>query len=181
MAERPIAPVLKTGVPARVPRVRIPVSPLPIVARKRSVYLRNPENPRGFFAFKDLGIARVRRPVPGLQECKKGKTVTIRGKLNGTNTGTSAPLTAPFFGRFWGSTDWKNRCMAGSSSGGWLTFALENYLWSRRRLRATALAVAQRATPRSGGSAISGFSCCSPLNAEFRCSCETRGIQPRTL
>ena len=28
MAERPIAPVLKTGVPARVPRVRIPVSPL---------------------------------------------------------------------------------------------------------------------------------------------------------
>ena len=28
MAEWPIAPVLKTGVPARVPRVRIPVSPL---------------------------------------------------------------------------------------------------------------------------------------------------------
>jgi hypothetical protein len=38
--------------------------------------------------------------------------VTIRGKLNGTNTGTSAPLTAPFFGRFWGSTGWRNRCMA---------------------------------------------------------------------
>jgi hypothetical protein len=28
--------------------------------------------------------------------------VTIRGKLNGTNPGTSAPLTAPFFGRFLG-------------------------------------------------------------------------------
>jgi hypothetical protein len=47
-----------------------------------------------------LVLARVRGPVPGFQECKKGKTVTIRGKLNGTNTGTSAPLTAPFFGRF---------------------------------------------------------------------------------
>jgi hypothetical protein len=55
--------------------------------------------------------------------------------------------------------------MVGSGRGGWLTFALENYLWSRRRLRTTALAVAQRATPRSGGSAISGFSCCSPLNS----------------
>jgi len=41
-------------------------------------------------------LARVRGSVPGFQECKKGKTVTIRGKLNGTNTGTSAPLTAPF-------------------------------------------------------------------------------------
>jgi len=39
--------------------------------------------------------------------------VTIRGKLTGTNPGTSAPLTAPFFGRFWGSTGWKNRCLAG--------------------------------------------------------------------
>ena len=28
VAERPIAPVLKTGVPVRVPRVRIPASPL---------------------------------------------------------------------------------------------------------------------------------------------------------
>jgi hypothetical protein len=45
-------------------------------------------------------LARICRVVPGCQECKKGKTVTIRGKLNGTNTGTSAPLTAPFFGRF---------------------------------------------------------------------------------
>jgi hypothetical protein len=59
-------------------------------------------------------LPRVRGPVPGFQECKKGKTVTIRGKLNGTNTGTSAPLTAPFFGRFWGSTGWRNRCMAGA-------------------------------------------------------------------
>jgi len=40
--------------------------------------------------------------------------VTIRGKLYGTNTGTSAPLTAPFFGRCWGSTGWGNRRMAGS-------------------------------------------------------------------
>ena len=45
-------------------------------------------------------LARVCRLDLGCQECKKGKTVTIRGKLNGTNTGTSAPLTAPFFGRF---------------------------------------------------------------------------------
>jgi hypothetical protein len=58
-------------------------------------------------------LPRVRRPVPGFQECKKGETVTIRGKLNRTNPGTSAPLTAPFFGRFWGSTGWRNRCMAG--------------------------------------------------------------------
>jgi hypothetical protein len=60
-------PVLKTGVPSRVPR-----------------------------------------------SAKKGETVTIRGKLNGTNPGTSAPLTAPFFERFWGSTGWRNRCMVGS-------------------------------------------------------------------
>ena len=38
MAERPIAPVLKTGVPARVPRVRIPVSPLLHVARQRKSF-----------------------------------------------------------------------------------------------------------------------------------------------
>jgi len=36
-------------------------------------------------------LAPVRDPVPWVQECKKGKTVTIRGKLNGTNPGTSAP------------------------------------------------------------------------------------------
>ena len=55
-----------------------------------------------------------RSALTGTQECKKGKTVTIRGKLYGTNTGISAPLTAPFFGRFWGSTGWGNRCMVGS-------------------------------------------------------------------
>jgi len=40
-------------------------------------------------------------------------SVTIRGKLNGTNPGTSAPLTAPFFERFWRSTGWGNRCLVG--------------------------------------------------------------------
>jgi hypothetical protein len=53
--------------------------------------------------------------------------------------------------------------------------------YSESALLATAFAVAQRAAIRSGGSANSGFFCCSPLHAEFRCSCETRGIQPRTL
>ena len=46
--------------------------------------------------------------------------------------------------------------MVGSSRGRWLTCALVNYPWPRRRLWAPALAVAQRAAIRSGGSAISG-------------------------
>jgi hypothetical protein len=58
-------------------------------------------------------LARICGRVPGCQECKKGKTVTIRGKLNGTNTGTSAPLTAPFFGRFYGSTVWETGALPG--------------------------------------------------------------------
>ena len=54
-------------------------------------------------------LPRVRGPVPGFQECKKGKTVTIRGKLNGTNPGTAAPLTAMFFQRFGGRTGIRDR------------------------------------------------------------------------
>jgi hypothetical protein len=61
-------------------------------------FYENSRFPRGFFAFTDLVLTHVRRPVPGFEERKKGKPVTIRGKLIGTNTGTSAPLTAPFFG-----------------------------------------------------------------------------------
>jgi hypothetical protein len=60
----------------------------------------NSRLPRGFFAFADLGFdpcPSLRPWPPGVQ---KGETVTIRGKLNGTNPGTSAPLTAPFSGVF---------------------------------------------------------------------------------
>jgi hypothetical protein len=60
----------------------------------------NSRLPRGFFAFADLGFdpcPSLRPWPPGVQQ---GKTVTIRGKLNGTNTGTSAPLTPPFSGVF---------------------------------------------------------------------------------
>ena len=67
-----------------------------------------PTKPRVFSGFLCVDrprlLARVCRLDLGCQECKKGKTVTIRGKLNGTNTGTSAPLTAPFFRRFYGTS-----------------------------------------------------------------------------
>ncbi len=47
MAERLNAPVLKTGVPVRVPRVRIPLSPLLIVAcdkRHGDKFVLKPKN-----------------------------------------------------------------------------------------------------------------------------------------
>ena len=66
-------PVLKTGVPSRVPRVRIPVSPLRQNASKRSVFPRNPENPRGFFAFLDLGFAPFPSPCPQVPGVQKGE------------------------------------------------------------------------------------------------------------
>ena len=62
----------------------------------------NSRLPRGFFAFADLGFDPCPSLRPWLPGVQKGKTATIRGKLIGTNTGTSAPLTAPFFGCFWG-------------------------------------------------------------------------------
>ena len=55
VAERPIAPVLKTGVPVRVPRVRIPASPLSRegVPKTPSLALLSPQwvsNPPPYFA-----------------------------------------------------------------------------------------------------------------------------------
>ena len=73
MAERPIAPVLKTGVPSRVPRVRIPVSPLRQNASKCSVFPRNPEFTRGFFAFMGLGFAPCPWPCPRVPGVQKGE------------------------------------------------------------------------------------------------------------
>jgi|GEM_PF-4768839 hypothetical protein len=55
-----------------------------------------------FFAFMGLDFDPCPSPCPWPPGVQKEKTVTIREKLIGTNTGTSAPLTAPFFGRFWG-------------------------------------------------------------------------------
>ena len=86
--------------PLRVPRVRIPVSPLSIAAKKPAFISETPSSLGVSLRFWPRLLARICGLVPGCQECKKGKTVTIRGKLNGTNTGTSAPLTAPFFRRF---------------------------------------------------------------------------------
>ena len=163
--------------PLRVRRVRIPVSRFSQLL-KNTACLQKPQVFSGFLCVNRPWFWAA--PICTLS-CNSVQTCTNPCELYGTIRGTSAPLTAPFFGQFWGSTGWRNRCMAGSGRGGWLTFALENYLWPRRRLRAPALAVAQRAAIRSGGSANSGFSCCSPLHAEFRCSCETREIQPRTL
>ena len=73
MAERPIAPVLKTGVPLRVPRVRIPVSPLRQNASKCSVFPRNPEFTRGFFAFMGLGFGLCPSPCPRIPGVQKGE------------------------------------------------------------------------------------------------------------
>ena len=98
MAERPIAPVLKTGVPSRVPRVRIPVSPLRQNASKRSVFPQNPEFTRGFFAFMDLGFGPGPSPCPRVPGVQKGENCDNTRKTEwhqsghlGTTDGTDFP------------------------------------------------------------------------------------------
>jgi len=101
MAEWPIAPVLKTGVPARVPRVRIPVSPLPIGVEKRSVYLRNPEFSRGFFAFMapeflQIGPRHVLHSAvqTHAEKCKSQRAVRHQyGHLGTTDGSSSLPFS----------------------------------------------------------------------------------------
>jgi len=97
------APVLKTGVPLRVPRVRIPVSPLRQNASKCSVFPRNPENPRGFFAFTDQGFRPIRPVSICTPPCKCMQKNANSSEPSATNTGTSAPLTAPH------QVEWANR------------------------------------------------------------------------
>ena len=55
MAEWPIAPVLKTGVSARGPRVRIPASPL----EEPLDFPVSPGSSRGFSFFEQVGFARI--------------------------------------------------------------------------------------------------------------------------
>ena len=105
-------PLLKPGVPHGYPRFESLSLRFGRTLQNAVFFHETPRLPRVSLRLWASVLAHVLRPVRALQECKKGKTVTIRGKLNGTNTGTSAPLTAPFFERFWGSTGWRNRCMA---------------------------------------------------------------------
>ena len=89
MAERPIAPVLKTGVPSRVPRVRIPVSPLPIVAQIAAFI---PETPR------TLGVSlRLWALAFGCTDLH----FVVQIRANPCELyGTSAPLNGTVFRRF---------------------------------------------------------------------------------
>ena len=97
------APVLKTGVPSRVPRVRIPVSPLRQNASKCSVFPRTPRLPRGFFAFMGLGFAPCPSPCPRAPAVQKGETCDNTRKTEWHQSGhlgtTDGTVFRPILGK----------------------------------------------------------------------------------
>ena len=90
-------PVLKTGVPSRVPRVRIQSLRFGKTLQNAVFSHETPSFLGVSLRLWPWLLARICRLVPGCQECKKGETVTIPGKLNGTNTRHLGTTDGTFF------------------------------------------------------------------------------------
>ena len=91
MAEWPIAPVLKTGVPQGTGSSNLPLSASDSRS-KRSVYPRNPEFSRGFFAFtaRDSACHALHSVVQtDAVQCKFQRAVRHQYGHLGTTVGTS--------------------------------------------------------------------------------------------
>ena len=119
-------PVLKTGVPLRVPRVRIPVSPLRQNASKCSVFPRNPEFTRGFFAFMDLGFAPCPWPCPRVPGVQKGENCDNTRKTEWHQYGHLGTTDGTVF-RAVLEKHWLGKPVLGGP--GWCGWVLLGFLW----------------------------------------------------
>ena len=95
--------------PLRVRRVRIPVSRFSQLL-KNTACLQKPQVFSGFLCVNRPWFWAA--PICTLS-CNSVQTCTNPCELYCTIRGTSAPLTATFFERFYGSTGLRNRCIAG--------------------------------------------------------------------
>jgi hypothetical protein len=81
-----------------------------------------------------LGFAPCPSPCRRVPRSAKGENCDNTRKTEWHQSGHLGTTDGTVFRAFSGSTGWRNRCMVGSSRGRWLTCALVNYPWPRRRL-----------------------------------------------